>query len=115
MSSDSDSDDYGDTEFITSTIKDTTAALKVGKKSLGGHPIDNKLVCLVWGNLKPKLSDFSSRNSSQKFLLNWAPEADAAHGDADTLRARGGRRQVRLEEGQQRRREGDKHDTEEKG
>ena len=34
MSSDSDSDDYGDTEFITSTIKDTTAALKVGKKSL---------------------------------------------------------------------------------
>ena len=34
MSSDSDSDDYGDTEFITSTIRDTTAALKVGKQSL---------------------------------------------------------------------------------
>ena len=32
MSSDSDSDDYGDTEFITSTIRDTTAALKAGKQ-----------------------------------------------------------------------------------
>lgn len=32
--SDSDSDEYGDTEFITSTIRNTTAALKVGKQNL---------------------------------------------------------------------------------
>ena len=46
-------------------------------------------------------------------MLNWLaePEADAAHGDRDALRARGGRRQVRLEEEE----EGRSGDADEEG